>query len=996
MKTIQQKTTQTIIAITSMKHPSLSLISRFVSFAALAVSAGLLLAQPCASASGTFVNTGSLAVGHDSHTATLLPNGKVLVAGGVNGPGDQTASASAELYDPASGTWTATGSLVTARYVHTATLLSNGKVLVAAGFSDTSGYLASAELYDPASGTWTATGSLATARFFPTATLLPNGKVLVTGGYNDSSPALASAELYDPASGTWTATGSLATARFFQTATLLPNGKVLVAGGNDGNGGPALASAELYDPASGTWTATGSLATARALQTATLLPNGKVLVAGGRSSGVRFASAELYDPASGTWTATGSLGAARVRQTATLLPNGQVLVTGGVNSSGVASASAELYDPASGSWTATGSLVAARIDHTATLLSNGQVLVAGGNDGSNALASAELYAPQPSVVSPGPYEVLVSSPSGTPHPGDPVVVFPDAKNNPSQHNLLTSNLPTDASPGTVAFGGADIALITDIFNSRVYVVQISTAALQGTIDISSVSAHHELAPIAVAPGFGEALIAGSNGVGSTLGVIHAPFNSSSTLTTVALPGNATTASRTIAFAANGRAFIYTPASNISVSDPPYASIAFSIPITTFGAMAISPDGNTLLVTDGRSNRIAIYQAPLSASSTPSTLTVTAAQNLAPIAITPDGTTALVCSVRDDKAFAIAAPFSSSSAIETLPLPSHDSAAPGASAIAISADSQFAIVGGASSIAQLSNLVTLRAPFTAAGVQAAVTTYQTSELPYIAFPPPVASPTAQLLNIATRLKVLNGDNVLIGGFIITGTDPKKVLILGIGPSLAQFFSGSLSDPTLELYQGDTLLQMNDNWKSDQQAEVEATGIPPSNDLESAIVRTLDPGSYTAILRGKGDATGIGVVQAYDLNQAANSKFGNIATRGFVDSGDNAMIGGFIIGPTNGGSTTVVVRAIGPSLANFGVSGALPDPTVELHDGNGATIAFNDNWADDANQGSIPPSLQPGDPHESALYRVLPPGDYTAIMRGAGNSTGIGLVEVYNVQ
>jgi hypothetical protein len=259
-----------------------------------------------------------------------------------------------------------------------------------------------------------------------------------------------------------------------------------------------------------------------------------------------------------------------------------------------------------------------------------------------------------------------------------------------------------------------------------------------------------------------------------------------------------------------------------------------------------------------------------------------------------------------------------------------------------------------------------------------------------------SPSAQLLNIATRLKVLGGDNVLIGGFIITGTAPKRVIILGIGPSLAQFFSGTLANPTLELHQGDTLLQTNDDWKSDQQAEIEATGLAPTNDLESAIVRTLDPGSYTAILRGKGDATGIGVVQAYDLDQAADSKFGNIATRGFVDSGDNAMIGGFIIGPASGGSTTVVVRALGPSLTNLGVSGALPDPTIELHDGNGATIAFNDNWADDANQGSIPQSLKPSDPHESALYRVLPPDSYTAIMRGTGNSTGIGLIEVYNLQ
>jgi hypothetical protein len=163
-----------------------------------------------------------------------------------------------------------------------------------------------------------------------------------------------------------------------------------------------------------------------------------------------------------------------------------------------------------------------------------------------------------------------------------------------------------------------------------------------------------------------------------------------------------------------------------------------------------------------------------------------------------------------------------------------------------------------------------------------------------------------------------------------------------------------------------------------------------------VRTLDPGSYTAILRGKGGATGIGVIEAYDLNQAANSKFGNIATRGFVDSGDNALIGGFIIGPAGGASTTVVVRATGPSLTNFGIAGALQDPTIELHDGNGAILAFNDNWAGDVNQGLIPSSLKPSDPRECAVYLVLPPGNYTAVVRGSGNYTGVGLVEVYNIQ
>ena len=248
-------------------------------------------------ATGNWTTTGSLATARTYHTATLLPNGLVLVTGG-NGISGRLASA--ELYNPATGTWTNTGSLATARFRHTATLLPNGLLLVAGG-SDSSGYpgpIASAELYNPATGNWTNTGSLANARTYHTATLLPNGLVLVTGG-NGISGHLASAELYNPATGTWTNTGSLATARFQHTATLLPNGLLLVAGGY-GNGGSGIyvASAELYDPATGTWTTTGSLATARALHTATLLPNGLVLIAGGLYNsvilGVPLASAELY------------------------------------------------------------------------------------------------------------------------------------------------------------------------------------------------------------------------------------------------------------------------------------------------------------------------------------------------------------------------------------------------------------------------------------------------------------------------------------------------------------------------------------------------------------------------------------------------------------------------------------------------------------------------------------------------------------------------------
>src|SRR5215472_2087830 len=372
--------------------------------------------------------TGGLHTARDGHTASLLPNENVLVAGGADS--SHNASASAELYDPASATWTATGDLNTARYQHTASVLPNGEVglvLVAGGYNF--GALSSAELYDAPSGTWTATGSLNTARYQHTATVLSNGMVLVAGGIDIMGNALASAELYDPASGTWTATGSLNTGRYRHTATLLSNGMVLVAGGED-NSSNASASAELYDPASGTWTATGSLNTARYFHTASLLSNGMVLVAGGFDSNfTASASAELYDATSGTWTATGSLNTARYEHTATLLSDGMVLVAGGLDTNLTPSASAELYDATSGTWTATGTLNTARYVHTATLLPNGMVLAAGGLDSSfNASASAELYdtcAPTPTPT-PTSSPTATATPTATPTATATVAVTPTA------------------------------------------------------------------------------------------------------------------------------------------------------------------------------------------------------------------------------------------------------------------------------------------------------------------------------------------------------------------------------------------------------------------------------------------------------------------------------------------------------------------------------------------------------------------------------------------
>jgi Carboxypeptidase regulatory-like domain/Beta-propeller repeat len=257
---------------------------------------------------------------------------------------------------------------------------------------------------------------------------------------------------------------------------------------------------------------------------------------------------------------------------------------------------------------------------------------------------------------------------------------------------------------------------------------------------------------------------------------------------------------------------------------------------------------------------------------------------------------------------------------------------------------------------------------------------------------VALPTpGNFGNISTRLRVETGDNVLIGGFIITGTQPKKVIVRAIGPSLP--LAGALADPVLELHgPGAFATITNDNWRSDQQAEIIATGIPPTNDLESAIVATLPANSsaYTAIVRGVNNGTGIGLVEAYDLDRSVDSKLANISTRGLVQTGDNVLIAGTIIlGQT---SQNVIVRAIGPSL---NVTGKLADPTLELRDGNGGLVRSNDNWRSDQEAEIIATGIPPTNDLESAIVATLPANgaSYTAIVRGVNNTTGVAVVEVY---
>jgi N-acetylneuraminic acid mutarotase len=365
-----------------------------------------VVVTPAPSASGAWTGSSHMSTTRYGHTATLLKDGRVLVAGGASTPVGALSDApggsilsSAEGYDSSSNTWSSVGAMAASRFHHTATLLKDGRVLVAGGMGG-SGALNSSELFDPTTNAWQAGPAMNAARARHTATLLADGRVLVVGG--EGGNPLSSAEIYDPAANAWTVVAPMLAPRTNHTTSLLNNGHVLVVGG-----GNALTSAETFDPQANAWTLAASLSIGRTLHTATVLQGGKVLVAGGLGGGTwsgalivaPLASTELYDPTANSWSTAGSMSAARYGQTATLLPNGELVGMCGGGPSGEAP-SVEIFDPVSGTWTAAAPGMNLSPDaHTATLLPNGRLLVTGGENQTAALSGSEIFVP-PATIHP--------------------------------------------------------------------------------------------------------------------------------------------------------------------------------------------------------------------------------------------------------------------------------------------------------------------------------------------------------------------------------------------------------------------------------------------------------------------------------------------------------------------------------------------------------------------------------------------------------------------
>ena len=936
-----------------------------------------------------------------SHAATLLQSGKVLITGGAN---ESAVLSSAVLYDPATGTITSTGSMLVARSNHTSTLLPDGRVLITGGEGQSGAPIQTAELYDPTVGTFSFTPvGMRSARAQHTATLLGDGTVLVVGGQN--------ADIFDPSDDSFTqTTGSPVQSRKSHMATRLSDGTVLLSGGYVSN--IASDTAEIYAPATKTFTATASpMEIPRANHTSTLLPSGDVLITGGFSGTSPHGETERYDPITQTFTIDTAMLFHRSNHRAILQGDGQVLIIGGVTLESGFLAVNELYDPATRTWTEHGQLIKDCGGHTATALLSGGILVAGGVTGNQTLQSAEILSPVTRQ-------------------------FTSLGNMQVPRNQHTTTLLQDGRV-FIAAGSRDTASLTsaEIFNPADDSFTLLASTLAGDRKNHSATLMND----------GRVLLAGGrNSVDGKLRTAEL-FDPATNLFTPTGAMNSVRALHTATLLNDGKPLMIGgvvtgggETDTAEIYDPVTETFRFTIGTMEIGRKrhrsSLLSDG-TVLVTGGtilpnaqgggeRTTETAeLFDPTTELFSNVGSMSVARSDHDS--VLLADDTVVITGGTVDPELGDVYTPGaqtfapSASKMVESrgrlvsLRLKNAAWGSLQGHVLAIGgSDIGGSIFGGAQQalasveiydpttklFSDFGTMTVARQNHTATelndgrilitGGVGRPFVSGTAEL--VAGPTPIPTPTpapSTLGNISTRLSVQTDDNVLIGGFIVTGSQPKKVILRAIGPSLP--VEGSLADPVLELNSGGTILATNDNWvDAPNKQEIIDSTVAPTNNLESAILTTLDPGPYTAIVRGVNNGTGVGLVEAYDLDGTVDSKLANISARGFVQTSDDVMIGGFIVLGTD--SQRVIVRGIGPSLS---VTGALADPTLDLVNPDGSILASNDNWRDIQEADIIATGVSPTHDLESAIVATLVPGAYTAIVRGTNGITGVALVEVY---
>ncbi len=982
--------------------------------------------------------------------AVLMPDGTVLITGGFSGtsPHNET-----EIYDPVQQTFTIDTPMLYHRSNHQALLQGDGRVVVIGGITLESGFLATDEVYDPTTQMWTSYQSMIEDRAAHTATMLQSGNILVAGGVTGNQ-TLQSAEILDPITHDFTSIGNMNLPRNEHRATLLNDGTVLITAGSTDTA--TLKSSELFDPTNNSFTLLPALMIdARKSHTATLLQDGDVLVAGGKSGDTDQAylkTGSVYDHVLQTFHKTAAMNSKRALHTATLLDSGEVLLVGGVATGGVSLKSAELYNPVAETFVSTGDLFLQRKRHRAALLNDGTVLVMGGDTlpnvqggGDRETDTAELYNNHTGMFSMEPNmsiaraeheatiledgTVLVTGGTVTPVPADlydpssssfsTVGQMVDARGrhialrltNPAWGDLVGDVLCIGGSDlGSGVFGGAQVALAS----VEIYDPVTQQFSLFGNMTVAR--QNHTATELQD----GRILIAGGVGppsVSATAELLAGPTPSPTPdPSPTPTPAPAVATLKATSIFATGVTFNGTV--NPNGSDTTYH---FDYGLTdSYGSTTTTTDAGSGTVNLSVSSTVGgltpntLYHFRISATSVAGTtngadFTVTTLPPTPTPTPTPPTVVTLAATSITMTGATLNGTVNPRGSDTTFHFDYGLTDSYGSTTTATDLGSGTAVIKVASPVSGLVSGTLYH--FRISATNPAGTTNGTDFTVTTAMSTPTPTPTpaeSKPLNISTRVDAQTGDEVLIGGFIITGgTTPKKVIIRAIGPSLGNAnppVAGAMADPVLELHEPDGTVVTNDNWKDNQESEIEATGVAPTNDLESAIVATLPPynpavpgsGAYTAIVSGKNNTTGVALVEVYDLDDpSVPTLLANISTRGLVQTGDNAMIGGFIIG-SGANQGQVLVRAIGPSLAGMDVSDPLEDPNLTLYNDQGIAIATNDNWQTDQESEIAATGLAPTDTRESAILSTLPAGAFTAIVRGNNNTTGVALVEVYYIQ